>query len=81
MTSAEPTPNDVERLAARVAELEGLFLHLQRTLGELDQVVLTQQRQIDQVERRLAALGSEVTTISGALADERKPEDEKPPHY
>jgi hypothetical protein len=33
------------------------------------------------LERRLAALGSEVTTISGALADGRKPEDEKPPHY
>lgn len=73
--------DDVQRLSARVAELEALFTHLQRTVGELDQVVLTQQRQIDQLERRLAALGSEVTTISGALADERTPEDEKPPHY
>jgi len=77
-----PNPHDdVQRLSARVAELEALFTHLQRTMGELDQVVLAQQRQIDLLERRLAALGSEVTTISGALADERKPEDEKPPHY
>lgn len=79
--NAPIVPDEIERLSARVADLEALFTHLQRTVGELDQVVLTQQRQIDHLERRLVALGSEVTTISGALADERKPEDEKPPHY
>jgi uncharacterized coiled-coil protein SlyX len=79
--NTSPSSDDRSRLAVRLAELEMLFTHLQRTVGELDQVVLAQQRQIDVLERRLAALGNAVTAISGILTDERKPEDEKPPHY
>lgn len=71
----------LERLTTRVSDLEVLFTHLQRTVGELDQVILAQQRQIDGLERKLLAMGSEVTAIAAHVADERKPEDEKPPHY
>jgi len=75
-------PADSEsRLQARVVELETLYAHLERTLGDLDQAVLAQQRQIDALEKKAAALESDLNGLSGSPAPERKPEDEKPPHY
>lgn len=62
-------------------ELETLYTHLQRTVGELDGVVLDQQRQIDALERKVAALKLELSTLASSVVEERKPEDEKPPHY
>jgi uncharacterized coiled-coil protein SlyX len=70
-----------EQLAARVVELETLLTHFQRTLGELDEVVLAQQKRIDGLERKIAALTSELNVLGSSLREERKPEDEKPPHY
>jgi SlyX protein len=69
------------RLAARVVELETLLTHQQRTLAELDQVVLAQQKQIDALERRMESLAAELHVPGGSAVEERKPEDEKPPHY
>ena len=70
-----------DRLRSRIDELETLFTHLQRTLGDLDQVVLAQQKQIESLERTIAALGTELGALAGSPSEERKPEDEKPPHY
>ena len=70
-----------DRLHERVVDLETLWMHLQRTLGDLDQVVLTQQKRIEALERKIAGLTSDLSSLSGSLPDERKPEDEKPPHY
>jgi uncharacterized coiled-coil protein SlyX len=66
---------------ARLVELETLFMHLQRTVGELDQVILAQQKQIEALEQKVAGLEGDLNSLSGSVADERKPEDEKPPHY
>ena len=66
---------------ARLVELETLYTHLQRTLGELDQVVLAQQRQIDTLSQRIASLAGDLNRLAGSEAEVRKPEDERPPHY
>jgi uncharacterized coiled-coil protein SlyX len=75
-----PTQRE-EPVDPRVVELETLFMHLQRTVGELDQVVLAQQKQIEALEQKFAGLEGDLNSLSGSVADERKPEDEKPPHY
>ncbi len=77
----EPRVDDEKRLEARVVELETLFTHLQRTIGELDQVVLAQQKRIEALERTIATWREELGALAGAVTEERKPEDEKPPHY
>ena len=79
MGQQEPQSND--RLNQRVIELEALFMHLQRTISELDQVVLAQQKRLEALERKIASLGAELTSVAGSITEERKPEDEKPPHY
>ncbi len=79
MSSDSPQPED--RIHARVVELETLYTHLQQTVAALDQVVLEQQARIELLERTISALGHELGTLAGSIRDERKPEDEKPPHY
>lgn len=78
---SKETSSVEDRLRERVVELETLYMHLQRTLGDLDQAVLAQQRQIDALEQRVAALTSELIALSGPVVEARKLEDERPPHY
>jgi uncharacterized coiled-coil protein SlyX len=73
------TPHD--RLLDRVVELEVLLTHLQRTLVDLDQVVLSQQKQIEGLERTVARLHTEFDVLANPSQEARSPEDEKPPHY
>jgi len=67
--------------SARLVQLEELFLHLQRTVQDLDGVVLAQQKSLDAMERRIAQLTAHVETVSRAVAEPRDALDEKPPHY
>ncbi len=71
----------IDRLTARVVELETLVTHLQRTLGELDEVVLEQQKHLDLQERKIVALALQLESFVGSMREERKPEEERPPHY
>ena len=77
---AEPAES-LQPALARIVELETLYTHLQRTLGELDQVVLAQQRQIEALSNRVASLAGDLHRLSGSEPEVRKPEDERPPHY
>ncbi len=78
----EPEPAEsLQPTLARIVELETLYTHLQRTLGELDQVVLAQQRQIETLSNRVASLAGDLDRLSGSEPEVRKPEDERPPHY
>ena len=70
-----------DQLNERVVALETLLTHLQRTVGELDQVVLAQQKRIETLERSIGALRAELSSLAGAAQQTSKPEDEKPPHY
>lgn len=70
-------PNSDERLI----ELEGLFMHLQRTVHDLDQVVVDQARRIEILERGWKRLNNEVQVVRDSAREPRRPEDEIPPHY
>lgn len=70
-----------QSLAARITELESLLTHLQRTIHDLDQVVIEQQRQITALDRKFNLVHAELGVVRSGLAPELKPEDEKPPHY
>jgi SlyX protein len=67
--------------AARLTELETRYTHLQRTLEELDRVVISQARQIEQLERKAALLAGQLTALVERTPEERSLEDDKPPHY
>lgn len=69
---------DIERLS----DLELVITFLQRTLEELNEVVLQQQRQIERQEKELAVLKSGLQGLADSIVEvPRRPEDEKPPHY
>ncbi|MCU0707876.1 MAG: SlyX family protein [Pirellula sp.] len=66
---------------SRLTELETLFTHMQRTIQDLDQVVVEQARRIDLLEREMRLLTSDLRTLRDAYREPRRPEDEVPPHY
>lgn len=68
-------------LTQRVVELESLIMHLQYTLGQLDEVVISQQRQIDLLERRVVAASKQLAAVATSGAEERPLAEDKPPHY
>ena len=59
----------------RVVDLEIRYAHLERQLGELNQVVFEQQQAITLLEQQLVALRSRVSGLGEPM------ENEKPPHY
>ena len=65
----------------RLIQLEALFTHLQRTVQELDQVIVDQSRRIDLLQRDLKMLAGDVRSVRDASREPRRPEDEIPPHY
>jgi uncharacterized coiled-coil protein SlyX len=68
-------------LARRMTECETLLAHLERTLHDLDGVVIGQQKRIESLEKKLDRLTSLLGALPTPEPQERKPEDEKPPHY
>jgi len=78
MTDQKKTPDATPD--SRVMELEEKIMFQQRTLEELNGVVLQQQNDLDQLRREFESLRS---TTQG-LIDRGTGEDlphEKPPHY
>ena len=71
----------LQNIAMRVVELESLHMHLQRTVEDLNQVVLAQQNRLDALERAVGALRESADELANARQEVRRPEDEKPPHY
>lgn len=59
-------PSERPDLAARLTELEMLFMHLQRTVQDLNDVVLHHGEQLDQLDRRLAALAAILPALDAA---------------
>jgi uncharacterized coiled-coil protein SlyX len=80
MPNADPPfAEDIQR---RLSELETLLTFLQRTVEDLNAVILQQQRRLDSQEKELARLRATVSNVADSIAEPpRKPEDEKPPHY
>lgn len=63
----------------RIVELEIKLAYQEKTLNELSDVVLDQQRHIERVEKQLDALKRQIT--AGAQPDAAPPADDPPPHY
>ncbi len=74
-------PEEVERLAQRVTALEELFTHLQATVQALSEEVFAQARGVDALQREANALKTQVSDTISTLREQRRLEDEKPPHY
>lgn len=67
-----------EHLFRRVTELEVLFMHLQRTVQDLDKVILDQQKQIDGLRGELSRIMTSLDQLTEMAVETR---DERPPHY
>jgi uncharacterized coiled-coil protein SlyX len=77
---SERSPADFDQVNSRVVELESRFMHLERTMEELNQVLLLQQRQVESLKRAMEKLDGQLDTMAGADTA-RTPEEERPPHY
>ena len=78
----EPRHGADRQVAGRVNELEALFTHLQRTVDELNQVVLAHQRKLDALEKSVAGLREALPAARDALEGSDWVDDEPPPpHY
>jgi uncharacterized coiled-coil protein SlyX len=75
-------PADDDELQRRLSEAETLLMFLQRTVEELNAVILEQSRTIATHEKELARLGVRFETLADSIVElPRRPEDERPPHY
>ncbi len=69
---------DQSSLMDRIITLESTLMHLQIDLEKIGQVVLDQQKQIEQQQRQIARWEEKVSRSQDEFID---PLDEKPPHY
>lgn len=73
------SPSPVEQ---RLRDVEELYMHLERLVRDLDQVVVEQGRHLAALDHKLRGLGELVQGISAAQSGPPgNPLDEKPPHY
>ena len=69
-------------LELRLSQVESLLTFLQRTVDDLNGVILEQQRRLASQDRELARLRATFANLADTIGDEpRNPLDEKPPHY
>jgi uncharacterized coiled-coil protein SlyX len=74
-------PSHLDRLTVRVTDLEVLFMHLQRSVQDLDKVILDQQKQLNSLRAQLSRLLLQLEQLADSGAEPRRLEEEKPPHY
>ena len=75
MDSLEP----YESLGERLNILEGTVSFQERTIEDLNQVIVRQQEQMDRLEARLRSLSEQLS--SGGPFVRSPDEEEPPPHY
>jgi len=71
----------MERHERRIQELEFVVTHLQKTVEDLNNGLLLQQKTIDVLCRQLEQAKSDVRSMLGADNSPRTAADDKPPHY
>ena len=64
----------------RLIELESRIAFQDHTLQELNEVIVRQQREIDELRRELEALRAQLKALAPALVASRS-EETPPPHY
>lgn len=75
------TPSEVELLKTRLATVETLLMHVERDLQDLNQAVLGQDRRLDVLEQEVRKFVAAMEKLSSSQTEQRKPEEEIPPHY
>ena len=70
-----------DSVAERVTKLEELFTHLQRTVLDLNQVLIEHGQRVDAMQAKLAQIASAVEERIAEPARPFDPEAERPPHY
>lgn len=73
MSKQQPDP--------RQTEIECLLMHLQKTIFELNQVVIEQGKSITKLQRETKQLASDFRQVRESSSPIRRAEDEIPPHY
>jgi uncharacterized coiled-coil protein SlyX len=80
MTDSDPLSN--HELHRRLSDLESLVTFLQRTIDDLNSVILEQQRRLESQEKELGLMRAAFASLADSIVElPRRPEDEKPPHY
>lgn len=79
MTSSKP--DHLQRLSTRMTELEELFSHLERTVGDLDAGVRQCHQRLDGLTLRVDGLAAGLKTATDSIQENRGLEDDRPPHY
>jgi SlyX protein len=69
--------SDSERLDA----LEFKLAHLERSLNEINEVVIRQQRELDQLRARLQQTALQLESLEAQPDGTSPTAHEKPPHY
>lgn len=65
----------------RLTDVECILMHAQKTISDLNQVIIDQGRQIDQLRRELKQLASDFRQVQDSNLPTRSARDEIPPHY
>lgn len=65
----------------RLTDVECILMHTQKTISDLNQVIIDQGRQIDQLRRELKQLASDFRQVQDSNMPTRSAQDEIPPHY
>ena len=73
--------SNIEPLAERITRLEELFTHLQRTVLDLNEVVIECQRRVDALDAKVLRLADSVVEQAAGPDRPFDPEAERPPHY
>jgi uncharacterized coiled-coil protein SlyX len=77
----KPSDPGSNHAAQRLTMLEETITHFERTLQDLNDVVLAQQQQLTALERRVTRLVSDLNALADKTQEVRRLEDDKPPHY
>ncbi len=65
----------------RITELEFVVTHLQKTIQDLNEVIIEQGKRIDTMQREVRLLASDLRQVRDSSREPRRVEDEIPPHY
>ena len=74
-------PSSHRPVEARVQELEYIVSQLQKTVDDLNDALLSQQRKLDSLSRQMEQAKSVVQSVLNADNAPRSLADDKPPHY
>jgi SlyX protein len=80
MTDSDSQSN--REMHRRLSDVESLVTFLQRTIDDLNAVILEQQRRLESQEKELGQVRAAFSTLADSIVETPpRPEDEKPPHY